>query len=152
MWAVKADRVNITNKKAKFDYEFIDTYEAGIQLTGSEIKSIREGRASFTDAFCHFMRNELWVKGIHISGYKFATYNGHEETRERKLLLKKRELNKLRKGVEEKGYTIIPYKIYINQRGWAKLQIALARGKKQFDKRETIKKRDIQREIDRGMY
>ena len=147
-----AKNVNIRNKKASFDYEFIETYEAGIQLKGSEIKSLREGKASFADAFCHFMRDELWVKGIHISGYKFATYNGHEERRDRKLLLHKRELKKLRKGVEEKGYTIVPYKLYINNRGWAKLLIALARGKKQYDKRETIKKRDIQREIDRGIY
>lgn len=149
---MKANRVNIRNKRASFDYELIDTFEAGIQLTGSEIKSVREGKASFTDAFCHFMRNELWVKGIHIASYKFASYNGHEETRERKLLLKKREMNKLQKGVEEKGYTIIPTRMYINERGWAKLQIALARGKKQYDKRESIKQKDIQREIDRGMY
>ncbi len=144
--------MNIKNKKAKFDYEFIDTYEAGIQLTGSEIKSIRGGKASFTDAFCHFTKGELWVKGLHIATYKFASYNSHIETRERKLLLKQRELKKLRRGVEERGYTIVPYQLYINERGWAKLQIALAKGKRQYDKRESIKQRDVQRDIDRGIY
>ncbi len=143
--------MSITNKKAKFNYDFLDTFEAGIQLTGSEIKSVRENKVSFTDAFCHFMRGELWVKGIHIASYKFASYNGHTETRERKLLLHKRELKKLQRAVEERGLTIIPYKLYINNRGWAKLQIALAKGKKQYDKRESIKQRDVQRDIDRGM-
>lgn len=149
---MKANKVNIKNKKAKFDYEFIDTFEAGIQLTGSEIKSLRDGKASFTDAFCHFTRSELWLKGLHIAGYKFASYNGHLETRERKLLLKKRELRKLQRGTEEKGFTIVPYKIYLTERGWAKIQIALAKGKKRYDKRETIKKRDMQRDFDRGNY
>lgn len=144
--------INIKNKKAKFDYHFIDSYEAGIQLTGSEIKSIRGGKVSFIDAFCHFTRNELWVKGIHIAPYKFASYNGHLETRERKLLLKRKELDKLKRGMEEKQMTIIPYRIYINDRGLAKLEIVLAKGKKQYDKRESIKQRDIQREIDRGLY
>jgi len=144
--------INIKNKKAKFDYHFIDTYEAGIQLTGSEIKSIREGKVSFMDAFCHFTRTGLWVKGIHIAAYKYASYNGHLETRERKLLLKKRELAKLQRGIEEKQMTIIPYRIYINERGFAKVEIVLAKGKKQYDKRDTIKQRDIQRDIDRGIY
>lgn len=98
------------------------------------------------------MRDELWVKGIHVAAYKFASYNGHMETRERKLLLKKRELKKLRRGVEEKQMTIVPYRIYLNARGFAKLEIALARGKKQYDKRDTIKQRDVQRDMDRGIY
>ena len=145
-------RINIVNKRAKFDYQFLDKFEAGIQLTGSEIKSVRTGKVSFIDAFCHFMRNELWVKGIHIAPYKFASYNGHEETRERKLLLHKQELRKLRRGVEEKQMTIIPYRIYINERGFAKVEIQLAKGKKQYDKRDSIKQKDIQREIERGQY
>lgn len=149
---MKNNKTNIKNKRASFDYEFIDVYEAGIKLTGSEIKSIREGKASFTDAFCHFTRNELWIKGLHISSYKYASYNGHEERRERKLLLKRRELKKLLKGVEEKGFTIVPVKMYLTERGWAKVQIALAKGKREFDKRESIKQRDIERTIREGNF
>ena len=141
-------KIDIVNKKARFNYEFVQTYIAGIQLQGTEIKSIRDGKLSLTDAFCYFKKDELWVKGIHISPYKFGSYNNHEPLRLRKLLLHKRELSKLQSAIKEKGMTIIPFRVFINERGLIKVEIALAKGKKTFDKRETIKERDIKRHID----
>ncbi|MCO5248454.1 MAG: SsrA-binding protein SmpB [Chitinophagales bacterium] len=141
-------KVDIVNKKAKFNYEFIQTYTAGIQLQGTEIKSIRDGKVNLTDAFCYFSKDELWVKNIHISPYIFGSYNNHEPMRVRKLLLHRRELGKLQIAVKEKGMTIIPYRIYLNERNLIKVDIALAKGKKTFDKRETIKERDVKRQID----
>ncbi len=137
-----ASDVSIRNRKASYEYQFIDTYEAGLSLKGSEIKSIREGKVSLPEAFCHFQKGELFIKGMTIAQYTESTYNNHDPLRERKLLLKKNELEKLRKKSEEKGLTIIPTKLYINSRGIAKLQIALAKGKKLYDKRESLKQKD----------
>jgi SsrA-binding protein len=137
------------NKKAYFQYEFSETLEAGIQLLGTEIKSIREGKISFTDAYCVFKKNEIYVRGLHISEYVLGTHNNHDPKRDRKLLLNRREIGQWQKKVNEKGYTIIPVKLYINDKGIAKLEIALARGKKMFDKRETIKQKDVKRDLDR---
>ena len=136
----KAHKVEIRNKKASFDYEFLETYEAGIVLVGTEIKSIRMGKVSLVDSFCYFVGNELFVKGMNVAKY-FC---------DRKLLLTKRELRHLHQAVKEKGLTIVAVKIFINDEGYAKLVIALARGKKVFDKRATIKEKDIRREMERG--
>ncbi len=141
--------IQIRNRKASYEYEFIDKYVAGIILKGTEIKSIREGKASVQEAHCYFYRNELRVKGMTISQYENASFQSHELTRERTLLLQKKELEKLRAKSEEKGLTIIPTRLFINVRGFAKMEIALARGKKLFDKRESLKKKDQSREIDR---
>lgn len=142
--------IYIKNKKASFDYETIQTYTAGIVLTGTEIKSIRDGKANVTDAFCFFNNNELWCKGMHVSEYAFGSYNNHVPDRERKLLLNRRELNKMEEKLKDKGITVIVLSLYLNQRGLAKVDIALARGKKQFDKREDIKERDAKRDMDRA--
>lgn len=142
--------VNIKNKKAGHEYFLLQEFTAGIQLTGTEIKSIRGGKASIVDAYCAFKGNELFVMNMHIAEYGYGTYNNHEPKRERKLLLTKRELRKLQTKVKERGFTIIPTLLFINEKGLAKLTIALARGKHHYDKRETLKKKDIQREIDRS--
>lgn len=141
--------INIRNKKASFEYTFIDKYVAGIVLTGSEIKSIRLGKVNLQDAYCTFLNGELYVKELHISPYTMAKEINHEPKRERKLLLNKRELRKLETKNKEKGLTIIPIRIFLNERGLAKLEIALAKGKKLYDKREDIKKKDMKRELDR---
>lgn len=144
-------RVQISNKRASFDYEFLETYEAGIVLVGTEIKSIRAGRASLQDAYCYFSGGELYVKGMNISSYFWASaWSGHEPARDRKLLLTKRELRHLAQAVKTKGLTIVAVKAYIAENGYAKLHIALAKGKKEYDKRETIKAKDIRRELERG--
>jgi len=143
--------INIRNKKAWHDYEFLERYTAGMQLTGTEIKSIRAGKASLVDAYCYFSENELWVKGIHISEYDFGNLNNHDPKRDRKLLLNRKELKKLAKNVNEKGLTIIALRIFLAENGYAKLEIALARGKKEYDKREDLKKKDSKRELDRMM-
>lgn len=149
--AKKQKIINIRNKRASFDYEFIDKYTAGIELTGTEIKSLRDGKASLQDSFCYFANNELWCKGMHISEYSFGSYNNHNPTRDRRLLLKRKELNKIEEKVKDKGLTIVVSRIFINDRGWAKCEIAIARGKKQFDKRESIKEKDAKRTMDRVM-
>ena len=141
----------ITNRKASFEYQFLQTYTAGIMLTGTEVKSIREGKANLSDAYCVFENEELWVKNMHISEFKQGSYNNHEPKRQRKLLLKKTEMKKILSKVKEKGITIIPIKVFFNERGFAKVEIALARGKKQYDKRESLKQKDAQREIARAM-
>ncbi len=138
----------IKNKKAAFEYFLLEEFTAGIQLTGTEIKSIRTGKVSFVDAFCVFEKNELYVKGLHISEYSHGTHYNHDPKRDRKLLLTARELKKLATRVREKGFTIVPVQLYINEKGLAKLDIALARGKHTFDKRETLKKKDTQREME----
>ena len=143
--------INIRNKKAWHDYEFLERYTAGMQLTGTEIKSIRAGKASLVDAYCYFSENELWVKGMHISEYDFGNLNNHDPKRDRKLLLNRKELKKLGKNVNEKGLTIIALRIFLAENGYAKLEIALARGKKEYDKREDLKKKDSKRELDRMM-
>ncbi len=141
--------INIKNKKARFEYEFLDKYVAGIQLAGTEIKSIREGKASITESFCEFQDDELFVINMTIQIYSHATYYNHDPKSARKLLLKRRELNKLHKEVKTGGVTIVPLKMFINDRGLAKMQIALAKGKKLYDKREVIKDRDSKRKLSR---
>lgn len=144
-------KINIKNKRASFEYEFIEKFIAGIQLFGTEIKSIRAGKAGLVDSYCYFSRSELYVKEMHISEYKFGSYYNHEEKRERKLLLNRKELNKLERKTKESGLTIVPTRLFINDRGFAKIEIALCRGKKHYDKRESLKQRDHKREIDRMM-
>ncbi len=143
--------INIKNKKASFEFTFIDNYTAGIQLTGTEIKSIREGKAIINEAFCIFNKNELHIRNMHIAHYFNGTYNNVEEKRDRKLLLNKKELNKLQGKLKDQGLTIIPIRLFINDKGYAKLDIALAKGKKLYDKRDDIKKRDTEREMSRMM-
>lgn len=143
------NRISIKNKKAYFQYEILETFTAGIVLTGTEIKSIRMGKANLVDAYCKFLKNELWLTGMHISEYKFGTYNNHDPKRERKLLLNRTELRKLFRSSQEKGLTIIALKLFINKAGLAKVDIALARGKKTHDKREDLKSKDAKREMDR---
>ena len=139
----------IKNKKASHDYEFLEKYIAGIKLTGTEIKSIRLGKAALADSYCFFREGELFIKGMHISEYYWGNLNNHDPLRERKLLLNKRELRKIERKVKETGNTIIALKVFINERGLAKAEIAVSKGKKEYDKRETIKKKDIDREMDR---
>jgi len=145
-----AQNIQIKNKKADYQYYLIETYTAGIQLTGTEIKSIRSGMANLADAYCYFVGNELFVKSMHIAEYKLGTFYNHEPKRDRKLLLTRRELKKLKIKVEEKGLTIIPVLLFINEKGLAKLDISLARGKHFYDKRETIKKKDLKRDMERN--
>ncbi|MFZ2341119.1 MAG: SsrA-binding protein SmpB [Bacteroidales bacterium] len=140
----------IRNKKASHDYEFLEKFIAGIKLTGTEIKSIRAGKAALTDSFCQFTNGELYLKGMHIAEYWWGNLNNHDPLRERKLLLKNRELRKMERKVKESGLTIIAIKVFINERGLAKAEIAIAKGKKEYDKRETLKRRDADREIDRA--
>ncbi|MGQ9620593.1 MAG: SsrA-binding protein SmpB [Bacteroidales bacterium] len=139
----------IKNKKATFDYEVIDRFIAGIVLTGTEIKSIREGRAALTDSYCQFRNSELYIKGMHVAEYTFGNIRNHDPLRERKLLLTRRELRRLEKKVKEAGFTLIVTKIFINEKGLAKAEIALAKGRKEYDKRETIKRKDAAREMER---
>ncbi|HEX8547123.1 MAG TPA: SsrA-binding protein SmpB [Cytophagaceae bacterium] len=144
-----SNNINIRNKKASFEYSFIETYVAGIVLSGTEIKSIRMGLVNLQEAYCFFNRDELFVKSLHISKYNQGTHYNHEPMRERKLLMKRKELNKLLGKSEENGVTIIPIRIFTNDRGFAKLEIALAKGKKLFDKREDIKSKDVKRELEK---
>ena len=144
-----SNNINIKNKRAAFDYELVERFEAGIQLTGTEIKSIREGKASLTESYCYFRKDELWVKNLHITEYSKGNIYNHDPVRERKLLLKKRELRRLQDKTKEKGLTIVPVRLFINERGFAKIEIALAKGKKHFDKRDSIKEKDVKREMNR---
>lgn len=146
-----SSKINIKNKRASFEYHLLDKYEAGLQLLGTEIKSIREGKANINDSFCSFFDDGLYIRNMHIAEYSFGSFYNHEAKRDRKLLLTKKELKKLKAKGEEKGFTIVPLRIFINDRGYAKVEIALAQGKKDFDKRETIKERDTKRELDRVM-
>ena len=141
--------IEIRNKRATYEYFLVDTYTAGIALTGTEIKSIRDGKANLTDAYCTFRGHELFVNEMHVSEYRFGSYLNHPAKRDRKLLLTKRELHKLQNKVKEKGFTIIPVLLFVNPKGLAKLNIALAKGKKFYDKRESIKERDNKRELER---
>ncbi len=145
----KSNTKEIVNRKAEYDYHFIDTYEAGIMLQGTEIKSIRSGNVNLRDAYCTFKDGELFVRSLFIAEYSHGNLFNHETRRTRKLLLRKRELRKLEKKVKEKGFTIVPYKMFINERGFAKLEIALAQGKKSFDKRQSIKEKDVKRDLAR---
>lgn len=145
------DQINIKNRKARFNYEILDTFEAGIKLLGTEIKSVRQGKASLPESYCYFKGEELYVKNMNIAEYDHGNVNNHEPTRERKLLLHKRELKKLLSEVEQANRTIIPLNLYINERGLCKMKIALAQGKKLYDKRQSIKEKDIKRDMDRAM-
>lgn len=140
---------SIVNRKAKFEYTFVDTYEAGIILAGAEVKSLRAGNANLTDAYCFFRKGELYIKGFYIAEYKMAHHFLPDPRQERKLLLNKRELQKLEKKAKEKGFTMIPYKVYFNDRGLVKIEVVLAQGKKMHDKRQSIKEKDTRRELDR---
>lgn len=142
--------VNIVNRRASFEYQFIDKYVAGVMLKGTEVKSIREGKVSMQDGYCVFQNEELWLHNTHIATYTEGTHYNHEPTRARKLLLNKRELRKLENAAQEQGVTIIPIRVFISERGFAKVEIALARGKKLYDKREDIKAKDMKREMERG--
>ena len=144
--------IQIKNRRASFEYHFLETFIAGIVLKGTEIKSLREGKANLQDAFGVFFKEELWVKQMHISPYTQAAHFNHDLTRERKLLLSKKELKKLEKGMQEKGVTIVPTRLFINDRGFAKLEIAMAKGKKLHDKREGIKEKDVKRELERMKF
>ncbi len=144
-----SNNIQIRNRKASFEFRFLEKFEAGIILKGTEVKSLREGKASVQEAYCYLRDDELFIKGMHIAPYTQASFSSHEMTRDRKLLLKKKELKKLKSKTEEKGLTIVPVRIFINNRGFAKLEIALAQGKKLFDKREDIKKKDQDRELKR---
>ncbi len=145
-------QVRINNKRASFDYEFIETYTAGIQLVGTEIKSLREGRASLQDAYCYFDHGQLYVKGMNISTYAWGSWGQHEPARDRKLLLTKKELRHLMAEDKKRGVTIVAVRLFIADNGYAKLLIALARGKKEYDKRQSIKERDLRRELSRNGY
>lgn len=141
--------MEIKNKEAEFSYHLLHTYDAGMVLTGTEIKSVKAGKCNIKEAFCYFKKGELWIKNMHISEYDKGTYLNHIPTRERKLLLRKKELAKLLAKTKEKGLTIVPVKIYMSDRGYAKIEIALAKGKKKFDKRESIKTKENKRMLDR---
>jgi SsrA-binding protein len=143
--------INIKNKKASHDYEFLEKFIAGIQLSGTEIKSIKAGKASLVDSYCYFNNHEMFLKGMHVSEYWWGNLNNHDPKRDRKLLLHKKELLKLERRSQEKGLTLIAIRLFVNERGLAKLEIALARGKQDFDKRQDIKKKDAKREMDRAM-
>ena len=147
---MKLPQVNIKNKRASFDYELLDTYQAGIVLTGTEIKSIRLGKASLVDTFCFFNNGELWVKNMYIAEYFYGTYNNHQARRDRKLLLTKKELQKIQRLSKESGFSVIPTKIYISDKCLAKIIVAVAKGKKVYDKRESIKEREDKRQMDRA--
>ena len=149
--AHKQANINIKNRKVTFEYELIERFVAGMKLMGTEIKSIRNGKANLSDSYCQFYNGELFVKSLHISEYEMGTHYNHEAKRDRKLLLNRKELQKLEKKVKESGFTIVPIRLFVNDRGLAKLEIALARGKKVYDKRETLKQKDAQRDMDRMM-
>ncbi|MCB9202468.1 MAG: SsrA-binding protein SmpB [Flavobacteriales bacterium] len=143
------NKINVENRKARFNYELLDRYEAGIQLYGTEIKSIRLGKVSIAESFCQFKSDELYIINMMIHEYDLGTYSNHTPRRERKLLLKRKELNKLLKKTKETGLTIIPLRMYLNDRGLAKITISLAKGKKLYDKREDLKQKDTKRDLDR---
>jgi len=147
----KPTNILIKNKRATFDYEITERFVAGIQLFGTEIKSIRDGKAGLNDTYCTFIGNELWVKNMHIATYFFGTYNNHDVRRDRKLLLTTRELRKLNRATKETGFTIVPTKLFINEKGLAKIEIGLAKGKKNYDKRQSLKEKEDKRNIDRVM-
>lgn len=147
----KKSPVQIRNKKASFEYYFVDTYTAGMVLTGTEIKSIRAGKASLVDAYCAIEKGEMWVKGMNISPYFYGSFTNHQAKGDRKLLLKKREISHLAEASKDPGFTIVPTLIFIDEHGRAKIDIALARGKKEYDKRQTLKEKEDRREMDRAI-
>ncbi|MBO5882543.1 MAG: SsrA-binding protein SmpB [Alistipes sp.] len=143
--------VNIRNKRATFDYEILEEYIAGIVLVGTEIKSLRLGKASLVDSYCYFERNELWIRNVNIAEYTWGTCNNHVPKRDRKLLLNRKELNKLQRSLQDRGLTVVGLRLFLNDRGLAKVAIGLARGRKSFDKREYLKENDAKREMDKAM-
>ena len=143
--------VNIKNRRATFDYEIIETFTAGIVLTGTEIKSVRLGKAGLTDTYCMVENNEMWMKGMYIAEYSYGSYNNHEQKRDRKLLLTRREIARLESATRQTGYTIVPTLVWIDENGRAKMDIALCKGKKAYDKRQTMKEKEDRREMDRAM-
>lgn len=151
MSARTGSNINIKNRKASFDYELIDTYTTGIVLTGTEIKSIRQSKASLVDTFCSIIDGELWVKNMHVAEYFYGSYNNHTARRDRKLLLTRKELRKLESQIKNPGFTIVPTRLFINEKGLAKLVIALAKGKHQYDKRQSLRENDDKREMARVM-
>jgi len=146
---LKASSINIKNKRAEFDYQVIDKYTAGIVLTGTEIKSIRAGKAGLVDTFCYIHNGEIWVKNMYVAEYSFGSYNNHSTRRDRKLLLNKKEIHNLQNETKSPGYTIVPLRLFIDENGRAKLMIALCRGKKEYDKRASLKEKADRREMDR---
>lgn len=146
---MKLKEINIKNRRATFDYEIVETFTAGIVLTGTEIKSIRQGHASLVDTFCFVHNGEVWVKNMNIAEYFYGTYNNHEARRDRKLLLNRKEIARLQKNGKEAGFTIVPLRLFINDRGLAKLVIGIARGKKEYDKRQSIREREDKRNLAR---
>lgn len=144
-------KINIRNKRATFDYEILEEWVAGIVLVGTEIKSIRAGKVSLTDSYCYFERGELWIRGVNIAEYHWGTCNNHVPTRDRKLLLTGRELEKLRRAAQDRGLTIVGLRLFLNERGLAKVAVGLARGRKAYDKREYLKENDARREMDQAM-
>ena len=147
---IKQPQIALKNRRASFEYELSDRFTAGLVLYGTEIKSIREGKAGLVDAYCSFQNGELWVRNMHIAAYRLGTFYNHDSQRERKLLLNKRELRKLERATKETGYTIIPTLLFVNEKGLAKLEIALARGKRMADKRHSLREKDDKREMDRA--
>ena len=147
----KSTNVSISNRKARFEFELLDFFTAGIQLFGTEIKSLRDGNANLTEAFCYVQQGQVWVKGMFIAEYSYGSYNNHEPKRVRKLLLNKKEIDKLESALQDVGVTIVPLKLFINLKGWAKIEIALARGKKLHDKRHDLKQKDDRRQMDRAL-
>ena len=148
---MKFKEVNIKNRRATFDYAISDTFTAGLVLTGTEIKSIRQGKASLVDTFCYVNNGEVWVKNMYIAEYFYGTYNNHTERRDRKLLLNRKEIEKLGKNGKEAGFSIIPLRLFLNDRGYAKLVIGIARGKKEYDKRQSLRERDDKLSMARAM-
>lgn len=148
---MNAKQVNIKNRRAYFDYEIVETFNAGMVLTGTEIKSIRDGKASLADSYCVVDHGEVWAKGINISEYFYGSYNNHTARRDRKLLLQRKEIARIEKAAADAGFTVVPLRIFINDRGFAKLQIGIAKGKRQYDKRQAIKQRDDKRDLARIM-
>ncbi len=143
--------INIRNKRAIFDYEIIEEFIAGVVLVGTEIKSIRLGKASLTDSYCYFNDGELWIRGVNIAEYGWGTCNNHTPKRDRKLLLNRKELNKLQRSLQDRGLTVVGLRLFLNERGFAKIVIGLARGRKAYDKREYLKENDAKREMDKAM-
>lgn len=144
-------KINIRNKRAAFDYEILEEWTAGVVLAGTEIKSVRAGKVSLTDSYCYFDRGELWIRGVNIAEYAWGTCNNHVPRRDRKLLLTRRELAKLQRAAQDKGLTVVGLRMFLSERGWAKIVIGLGRGRKSFDKREYLKANDAKREMDKAM-
>ena len=147
----KDKSVSISNRKARFEYELLEVFNAGIQLQGTEIKSLRTGNANLAEAYCYVQQSEVWITGMYIAEYQYGSYMNHDPKRLRKLLLKKKEINKISSALQNNGITIVPLKLYITDKGWAKIDIALAKGKKLHDKREDLKQKDDKRQMDRAL-